>query len=62
MNNLADLPNKEGFTFVGIDYDHKQHRCTVKKNNIGCHEVHNEFGPFWSNLMGWMPLVKEVKK
>lgn len=55
MNHLQDLPNQEGFVFIGIDKNNNKHECEVKKNPIGCHSVYKtENGePFFFQLSGW---------
>ena len=55
MKPLRDLPNREGFRFVGIDLDGNRHDCIVVKDAIGCHTVHrvSDNEPFFFKLYAW---------
>lgn len=55
MKHLADLPNQEGFKFIGVDKENMRHECEVKKNAIGCHSVYRtqDGEPFFMRLAGW---------
>lgn len=42
LHIMADLPNQEGFRFIGIDRDGQQRPCVVRKNAVGCLGVYDE--------------------
>jgi hypothetical protein len=58
MNNLCDLPNQEGFKFVGINHDYKRGNCFVTKDRAGMHTVKGDFN--WFELMGWENARPEI--
>lgn len=39
---LSDIPNVEGFRFIGIAKDDKRIVCYVKQNEAGQHEARDE--------------------
>lgn len=55
LRALRDLPNQEGFRFVGVDLHMVEHDCIVDKNPVGCHSVYREADrePFFFRLYGW---------
>jgi hypothetical protein len=55
VRHLADLPNTEGFKFIGIDHNGNLMECVVVKDRMGLHSVENEYGdPCFMNLHGWV--------
>lgn len=58
MKHLTNLPNLEGFEFIGIDHNGQRVECIVDKNPVGCHEVYIKAtrDPCWCRLSGWEPL------
>lgn len=60
---LCDLPNQEGFKFIGVDHDLNTHECIVYKDAIGCHSVKriNDGEPFYLQLRGWRKLTNNVE-
>ena len=51
---LEDIPNTEGYKFIGIGDEGREYDCMVVKDAIGCHSVINEYGePCFTNLIGW---------
>lgn len=59
MKRLADLPNQEGFKFIGMDKENIRHVVEVKKDAIGCHSVYrtHDGEPFFVRLFGWENLI-----
>ena len=59
---LCDLPNQEGFKFIGVDGDWNAHECIVYKDAVGCHSVKRiDTGePFFFKLLGWRKLTPNV--
>jgi hypothetical protein len=57
MRHLSDLPNFEGYRFVGIGHDGKEHACIVTKDKIGCHTIKRiaDLEPYYFKLTGWRP-------
>jgi len=51
MKHLQDLPNIEGFRFVGITHDNERKECFVAKDLMGCHIIKGE--ATWFDLDGW---------
>ena len=51
MNHLRDLPNHEGFKFVGINHDGNSGNCHVVKEKSGNHTVAGDF--MFYQLVGW---------
>ena len=51
MKHLQDLPNIEGFRFVGITHDNERKECFVAKDLMGCHTIKGE--ATWFDLDGW---------
>jgi hypothetical protein len=51
MKHLQDLPNIEGFRFVGITHDNERRECFVAKDLMGCHTIKGE--ATWFDLDGW---------
>jgi len=51
MKHLQDLPNIEGFRFVGITHDNERKECFVAKDLMGCHTIKGE--AMWFDLDGW---------
>ena len=60
---LCDLPNQEGFKFIGVDGDWNEHECIVYKDAIGCHSIKRiDTGePFFMRLLGWRKLTPNVE-
>lgn len=52
---LRDLPNQEGYRFIGVDLDYAEHECIVVKDAVGCHTVHrvSDDEPFFFRLYAW---------
>lgn len=51
---LRDIPNKVGFTFIGIDNEDNEIECIVNKNPAGCHSVYDNNGnPVFMKLKFW---------
>ena len=50
-----DLPNTEGFQFVGIDAYGNEHRCEVRIDPVGCYSVYrmDDDAPFFMSLVAW---------
>jgi len=54
MRFLIDLPNQEGFKFIGVTHDGEELNCVVMKNPSGCHSVYDDRGtPVFLELQGW---------
>ena len=55
---LRDLPNQEGFKFIGVFLDGSEHECRVFKNAVGIHSVERsaDHEPCFFKLYGWRPL------
>jgi hypothetical protein len=54
MRHLKDLPNTEGFKFIGITDDGEVMDCVVVHNNKFCASVENAYGePCFFKLAGW---------
>lgn len=54
MKSLADLPNLEGFKFIGISDEGEMMDCTVVRDSAGCHSVEDAYGePCFMRLSGW---------
>jgi hypothetical protein len=58
MNLPGDLPNLEGFKFVGINHDYKRGNCYVTTNKRGMYTVKGDFG--WMDLIGWENARPEI--
>lgn len=55
MRHMRDLPNQEGFQFVGVTHDGDLMECVVTKPDNICHSVENEYGePCFMKLAGWV--------
>lgn len=56
---VMDIPNQEGFKFIGVDEDRDEFPCTVKKDSIGCHSVYRDLDgePCFNRLIGWKEIV-----
>lgn len=53
MRFLIDLPNQEGFKFIGVTHDGEELNCVVMKNPSGCHSVYDDHGtPVFLKLQG----------
>lgn len=54
FRELRDIPNNEGFRFIGIDHADNEIECVVKKNPDGCHSVYdNNENPVFMKLKFW---------
>lgn len=62
MRALRDLPNLEGYRFVGIDIDGNEHACIVVKDAVGCHTVKRiaDLEPFFMRLYAWRPAEQSI--
>lgn len=49
IKSKADIPNVEGFKFIGIQNDGSFVDCVVKKDNKGLHYIDN-----FKNIIGWV--------
>lgn len=50
MRELKDLPNKDGYEFIGIDKSGNNHKCSIYKDENGIHRV---TGIEYKELAGW---------
>ena len=50
---LGDLPNHEGFEFIGITRDDTEIRCIVKKDSVGFHRIYSNDVPVYHKLKSW---------
>lgn len=55
---LRDIPNREGFKFIGIAKDNTRHNCEVYKDEQGLHRIK---GIAYIDLAGW-ERIKEQKQ
>lgn len=55
---LGDLPNQEGFRFIGVLADGTEVSCVVKRDEVGMHRAHHgETGEWmYPRLNGWRPV------
>ncbi len=49
--DLADIPNQEGYKFIGINHDDVEGECYVAKDALGMHTVKGAFT--WFDLKSW---------
>lgn len=58
MKPLLEIPNQQGYRFVGITLEQERVPCVVDLNASGCHCVYRESDRrlFWFKLYGWEPL------
>lgn len=56
MRPLADLPNTEGYRFIGVRWDLSHVPCVVRRREDGMHVVHGED---FEALLGWMEYATE---
>lgn len=49
IKNKADIPNVEGFKFIGIQNDGSCTECVVKKDENELHYIDN-----FKNIIGWV--------
>lgn len=56
---LRDLPNEEGFRFIGVDTTMTEFNCVIRKDAAGMHSVYREADnePFFMKLYAWRPLT-----
>lgn len=52
MKPLRDLPNQDGFKFIGIDKQGNKHFCIVRKKSG--RYVMNSNTVVWADLAGWL--------
>lgn len=54
-NALADIPNHDGYRFIGKTFDGELIPCIVKKRPTGCHIAVDERDgtPCFSRLESW---------
>ena len=51
---LRDIPNIDGYQFIGIDHDGNEIKCIVKKNPVGCHGAYDtDENPVFMKLKYW---------
>lgn len=58
---LADIPNQEGFRFLGVSKGGDEWICVVQqKNPDGCYSVYREEDgvPCWSQLAAWTVMIE----
>lgn len=48
---LHDLPNKQGFSFIGVKFDGSEATCHVELDESGFHEVAGSAN--YGELLGW---------
>jgi len=55
MKHLKDIPNQQGYAFIGITKDDQRIDCIVIKDVVGCHVIVNEYTKerIFHNLKGW---------
>lgn len=56
---LRDLPNQEGFKFIGLTNNNDLGMCEVIKNDKGMHVISGEYT--YLELKGWFSIENEVK-
>lgn len=63
VRNLSDIPNVEGYAFVGLTSSGEHESCVVKKNDAGIHYcVYEETGvSAYGGLRGWFPYIDNEK-
>lgn len=49
----SDIPNEDGFRFVGIDKDSEKHCCDVRRHDNGAYYMHSNTLKF-EDMIGWM--------
>ena len=55
---LRDIPNIDGYEFIGIDHDDREIKCIVKKNPVGCHSAYDLDGnPVFIQLKYWVKVL-----
>ncbi len=55
---LRDIPNQDGYEFVGVTHDGDEIKCIVKKNPIGCHGAYDLDGnPVFIQLKYWVKVL-----
>ena len=47
----SQLPNSDGYRFIGVDFEGNRYRCEVIKNADGVHTVD---GMDFKLMVGWM--------
>lgn len=52
MKALRDIPNQDGFKFIGIDKQGNEHFCIVRKKSG--RYVMNSNTVVWADLAGWL--------
>lgn len=54
---LRDIPNQDGYKFIGITHEGDEIKCIVKKNPIGCHGAYDmNDNPVFMLLESWRKL------
>lgn len=60
VNKLSDIPNREGFQFIGIKENGQEIACVVMRSPVGYFSVYtaDSLVPCWCELKGWKAYVK----
>lgn len=60
---LADIPNQEGFRFIGQDHDGELFPCIVRKDPVGCHGAYDERdgSPCFMRMAAWSEYSANTK-
>lgn len=53
MKPKSLIPNQDGFKFIGIDKQFKEHYCIIRKEDDGCYYMNSNTCVF-SDLQGWV--------
>lgn len=53
MRELQNLPNRDGFEFIGIKNNGEQAACHIHRREDGIHVVAGE--ACFADLIGWLP-------
>lgn len=50
---LSELPNQDGFVFVGVLNDWSERKCTIRKDADGLHRAYDDNGSCFPSLQCW---------
>jgi len=53
LNPLGQIRNEDGFRFIGIDKDGREHYCTVRRGDSGSYYMSSNTALFM-DLIGWI--------